>query len=509
MVQLKSVLMVNRKNFEFFNTNFLKYMKKNHNTNFSIITNNRENESIKSAGINRNDNILVLQELEENASKSFGENKHEAIYNKARFYENKYKITYLRDSFMQDRNVALKYLNSYKKHPGSNGDIPKLINITHEQNYYFEYFEKFYEDKKIDLVISRPDSMIGFALTSIAKEKNIPVTFQLPTRSEGYIFWPYGAYNSEDQFKKYLIDKKLNGKVPSNKHEPFWADTNAQKIIMDSLLLKTLINDIIFIFKDRINWLYKDFKRGKLGKRVSIISKIKFKIKAYLDNKFFNKLFETDLDIITSKPFVYFPLPMEPEYNTHSLAKEFINIHAMIQQSAISLPSGYNLVLKEHKPNIGLKDRDFYLGLMKLPNIIFAHYNIPGPNLVKEAKSIITISGTTALEAAELGKKAVIFGSSIEYMHLSNIIIAHSMRNLPSALQESIQELTIKQREEVLFEINFLKESYKDLGFYAPNTPAFQGKLNHIEDDQVKKAVKLLIDLCDFQLENYNSKKGS
>ena len=83
------------------------------------------------------------------------------------------------------------------------------------------------------------------------------------------------------------------------------------------------------------------------------------------------------------------------------------------------------------------------------------------------------------------------------------------MRNLPSALQESIQELTIKQREEVLFEINFLKESYKDLGFYAPNTPAFQGKSTHIEDDQVKKAVKLLIDLCDFQLENYNSKKGS
>ena len=79
-----------------------------------------------------------------------------------------------------------------------------------------------------------------------------------------------------------------------------------------------------------------------------MIGKIKFKINKYLDHRYFQKIFESDVKIINKKPFLYFPLPMEPEYNTHSLSKEFINVHAMAQQLALCMPSGYTLVIKEH-----------------------------------------------------------------------------------------------------------------------------------------------------------------
>ena len=502
----RSILLINRKNYEWLNVQLIPLMREKYESKFTILTNNRENEFIKTVKIQEGDNCLLLQELEEEANNQ--PNDEDLIFKSARIYEEKYNITYMRDSFMQDRNVALKYLDSFKKNPGSSGTKPILENITKEQNFYFQYFEDYFKEKSIDLVISRPDSMIGFAIVTIAQDQGIPVTFQLPTRAEGYVFWPYGAYNKDVQFRNYLEAERLK-KSPSNiEQKPFYADTNAQTIIMDSLSLKALINEIIFILKDRLNWLYKDFKRGKLGKRVFFISKINFKIKAYLDNKYFNKYFENDMKIIKSKPFIYFPLPMEPEYNTHSLSKEFINIHAMIQQAAVSLPSGFNLVVKEHKPNIGLKPRDFYTGLKKLPNIIFAHYNISGPKIVAEAESIITISGTTALEAAELGKMAIVFGSSIEYMHLSNILIAHSLRDLPGVLRESIQKLDTERVKEIIWETKILKQSYIDLGFYAPETPAFQGKSVLIEKDQIEKAVNLLVDLYNLQKTNHKNHKG-
>ena len=499
----KSIFIINRKNFEWFNVHLVPLMREKFKTKFTILTNNRENEFIKTIKIQEGDNCLLLQELEEEANNK--PNDEGLIFRNARIYEEKYDITYMRDSFMQDRNIALKYIDSFKNNPGSGGAKPELLNITKEQNFYFQYFEDYFKEKSIDLVISRPDSMIGFAIVTIAKAQGIPVTFQLPTRSEGYIFWPYGAYNEDVQFRSYLEAERLK-KYPLNiEQKPFWADTNAQTIIMNSLSLKALINEIIFTLKDRLNWLYKDFKRGKLGKRVSVLLKINFKIKAYLDNRYFNQFFEKDLKIIKSKAFIYFPLPMEPEYNTHSLSKEFINIHAMIQQVAISLPSGFNLVVKEHKPNIGLKPREFYTGLLKLPNIIFAHYNIPGPKLVEDAESIITISGTTALEAAELGKMAVIFASSIEYMHLSNIIIAHSLRDLPKVLLQSIQKLDPTKVKEIIWETQILKQSYIDLGFYAPDTPAFQGKSVLVEKEQIEKAVNLLVNLYNLQKTNHKN----
>ena len=116
------------------------------------------------------------------------------------------------------------------------------------------------------------------------------------------------------------------------------------------------------------------------------------------------------MKIIKSRPYIYFLCLWEPEYNTHSLSKEFINVHAMVQQAAVSLPSGYKLIIKEHTPNIGFKKRQFYKSLMKLPNVLIVNYLLPGPELVENAAAVMTISGTAAVNAAERGKNGDCFG---------------------------------------------------------------------------------------------------
>ena len=70
------------------------------------------------------------------------------------------------------------------------------LEIVKEMNYYFSFFEKIFSKNKIDLLISRPDSLRGFALTSISYKNNVPTTFQTTTRENGYYMWADGPYQS-------------------------------------------------------------------------------------------------------------------------------------------------------------------------------------------------------------------------------------------------------------------------------------------------------------------------
>ena len=177
----------------------------------------------------------------------------------------------------------------------------------------------------------------------------------------------------------------------------------------------------------------------------------------------------------------------------------------MVQQAAVSLPSGYNLIIKEHTPNLGLKKRQFYKSLMKLPNVLIVNYLLPGPELVDNAEAVMTISGTAAVEAAERGKMAIVFASSVEYMHLSNILLGHSMRDLPETIKKALIPLSKDRKNKIMEEFKILKKTYKECGYYVPDSPLFSGNSGNsgnITEKELVKAVDNLIDV--WKLQNIN-----
>ena len=313
------------------------------------------------------------------------------------------------------------------------------------------------------------------------------------------MFWPCGAYLNGEQLR--ITSKKIKYKpeiLPNNDNKIGSQTFKIRDKQIRSLSFKAMIYEIVFNLKDRINWLIKDIKRGKLGKRVPFIPKIIYIVKRHMEHRYFQRVFVSDMKIINSRPYIYFPLPMEPEYSTHSLSKEFINVHAMAQQAAICLPSGYNLVIKEHTPNIGFKRRQFYKSLMKLPNVLIANYILAGPELVNNAEAVMTISGTSALEAAERGKMAIVFGSS-EYIHLSNILLGHSMRDLPEIIKKALASLSKDQKNKIIEEFKLFKQTLKDCSYYAPDSPLFLGNSENIMEKELVKAVDNLIDVWNIQ----------
>ena len=498
-----SILLINRKNLEWLNEKIIPDMRKLYGTKFTIFGSDDKKELFNN-WVEDKDLINGLEMIENEADKNLPNDVNE-IYSTARKYEKKYKVTYFRDSILQDRDFNYKFIHTGFKHANAD-NILTIKEIVNRQNYYFEYIETIFIKNKIDLVICRPDSLIGFAITTIAKDKGVPITVQSATRIKNYMSWTYGAYMQDDQITSLMKElKESNTKVEIDSSEEKISSHSFKdrEQLIDGLSFKSLINMIIYILKDALNWLIKDIKQGKLGRRTSVYNRIKSKITTYTEHRFYQRIFEKDINTIKKNKYVYFPLPTEPEYNTHSLSKEFINTYAMIQQVAISMPSGYNLVIKEHTPNIGKKTRDFYTRLQKMPNLIIANYLISGPSLVDNAEAIVTVAGSSAIEAAERGKMAVVFATSSDFFGLSNIILGHSMRDLPKVLLEATKEISLDKKNEIIYEAQLLKLIYKKVGYYAPDTPLFQGKSDKITDNELKKAIDSLIMIWKLQRKEY------
>jgi hypothetical protein len=506
MAHPKSIYLENRKNLEWLNEKMILKMRELYNTRFVMIGVD-DKKNFLSSWLNKNDYYYGIDSLGIEADRSKPEN-ISAIYMSANKYEKKYGITYMRDGILQDRSFAYNFVHNKVENFVSKNTL-SYEEIVNRQNYFFDYAEKLFRDKKIDLVIARPDSLLGFAVTTVAKHLNIPVTVQSTTRVNSYMYWTYGAYMQSNQIsdnikklkqdKVKIEDPNLNEKIASHSFKD-------RANLIRELSLKSLANEIIYILKDSLNWFIKDIKKGRLGKRVSIFTRMSKKIKAYREHCYLQSIFEGDINIIKKDKFIYFPLPTEPEFNTHSLCKEFLNTHAMIQQIAISLPTGYNLVIKEHTPNIGQKPRDFYTRLKKIPNLIIANYLIPGPQMVDSAEAIVTVAGSSAIEAAEKGKMAVVLASSSEYFCLPNIILGHSMRDMPKILLQALKKVSAEKRQDIMYEANLYKQVLKKIGYYAPDTPPFHGKNTKILDKELKKAIEELIIVWKLQKSNSSIK---
>jgi hypothetical protein len=136
---------------------------------------------------------------------------------------------------------------------------------------------------------------------------------------------------------------------------------------------------------------------------------------------------------------------------------------------------------------------------MKIPNIVIANYFIKGVDFVDKATSIITFVGSSAVEAAERGKMAIVLGDSVEYFYLPNILLVNSLKELPNIINESICELSQSRKEEIIDEFKLYKRAFIDSGYYAPNTPLFDGSSQDIKHNDFLISVDKLIEVYNLQ----------
>jgi len=133
--------------------------------------------------------------------------------------------------------------------------------------------------------------------------------------------------------------------------------------------------------------------------------------------------------------YVYYPLHVDPEASTMVLSPMHTDQISIIESVSKSLPGDTLLVVKEHLPMLGKRPKGFYEALQKLPRVLLVRPDLNGHEIINASQGVVVITGTSALEALLLGKKALVIGDS-PYLPIGNRLLHEpSLHKLPHAIQ--------------------------------------------------------------------------
>ena len=171
-----------------------------------------------------------------------------------------------------------------------------------------------------------------------------------------------------------------------------------------------------------------------------ILDRLKRKIRVLIG---YNDLYDKIED---NEDFVYFPLSFEPELSLLFCAPFATDQVHVVKQLARALPINYKLCVKEHPHMAGDRTRKFYREIKKMPNVKLIRPNVSGFELIKKAKLVATISGTSGWEALLLKKPVITFGAT-SYNLLSMVKYCTSMNDLAAMVKERLENFHFNDEE--------------------------------------------------------------
>ena len=137
--------------------------------------------------------------------------------------------------------------------------------------------------------------------------------------------------------------------------------------------------------------------------------------------------------------FIYFPLHLEPERTTRIAAPFFSDQLEIIRNTAKSIPIEYKLFVKEHPMQKlkGWRDISFYKEIMNMPNVELFHHSVSSNDMIQKSSLVLTINGTSALEAALFNKPSIIFADTI-FSELPSVLRVTSWEELPDLIKRGL-----------------------------------------------------------------------
>lgn len=110
------------------------------------------------------------------------------------------------------------------------------------------------------------------------------------------------------------------------------------------------------------------------------------------------------------RPYVYFPLHVVDDYKLKRILPHCANQVALIRQVAKAVPSGFDVVVKEHPLSIGRNRLRMLAALRRIPNVRLVPPRTSSHRLVAGSKAVTVISSTVGLEALLTGTPVLTLG---------------------------------------------------------------------------------------------------
>jgi capsule polysaccharide modification protein KpsS len=148
-----------------------------------------------------------------------------------------------------------------------------------------------------------------------------------------------------------------------------------------------------------------DFFHGSYSGNVAFEQKtVKGIKKFWRDKPFYAK------EKLIDKPYFFYTLHVDPEASTMVVSPYQTNQFAVIEAIAKAKPIDHLLIVKEHLTMIGRRPNGYYDRINALPGVYMVNPLEPSFQFIKGAKAVITLTGTSGLEAIMLNKPALFLG---------------------------------------------------------------------------------------------------
>ena len=219
-----------------------------------------------------------------------------------------------------------------------------------------------------------------------------------------------------------------------------------------------------------------------------LIDAIKFSIGKKNRKNFMDHNLKTDVNLKT--PFIYMPLAVDEESNLLNYAPFYTNQIEVIRHIIKSMPIKYKLYVKEHPGEEvrGWRNISEYKEILDIPNVTLIHPSVPSEKLFRNCSLVITIRGTTGLDAAFYGKPSVIFGD-LSYSLLPSVFKVDALEELPNIIRKAVtKSADVHDLDKYITLIQENSFAFDLLGFEIINSQYFYagGILSDVEISEEK-----------------------
>lgn len=352
----------------------------------------------------------------------------EAVLEKARYYESRYGRS-INWFTMVDRHRGRGYAPGGYYHPRSLSSTHDHIRIVDAYNRYFDFWEREFAQKEIDLVINA-----GLVEAAPARRNGVLVRTPSAARYRNQWYWATDEFGYcepiERAFAASAVPEAAE-ELAAAPHGPGTLLPRIARYAQFSTLLRRSAHKVAkraywswkgadqqYFLKDELRMFYRQWHESrKLMKR---------------------KLAKTG-DLL-GKRYVLYALQVEPEADFIARSPEyFYQMQAIISVSR-DLPAGVTLAVKEHLPGIGRRPDLFYEQIRELKNVVLVDPREPGLDLVRGACGVATINGTVGQEAAVMGIPVVAFGRHNLYNVVPHVTVITDEAQLGPALRSMLSE---------------------------------------------------------------------
>jgi hypothetical protein len=300
-----------------------------------------------------------------------------------------------------------------------------------------KFFECLINEIKPDyLLINEPSLHYQKLLVELCKAKEIKIfclciskfenttiiventdTFDLPQNLD-----LMNLEKTERVEKNYSNFNKLNKNWTDNRT---YGGLNKLKALKDYILISDSKNV-------ESNFTYYGRKKHKV-----ILNTILFYINRQIRYNFLQKKSKKNIDLTI--PFVYFPLGIDDDIALLHEAPLFTDQVEIIKHVAKSLPIDHKLFVKEHSQAVfrGWKPIKQYQDIIDMPNVSLIHPSFSAKELIKNCNLLVTIRGSSSLEAAYENKPSIIFGTMPHDM-LPSVYKINSLKELPELIKTAL-----------------------------------------------------------------------